>query len=142
MEDGHVILFDVRAGRVLKDYPLHAYLKYPEYFQSVKFSNHDKQFIVLTEYTEFQIETESGNILHIQHKKNTLSYHRQAVAVSQDYQYFLIDDVLYSVTGERKKIQFSERYNHFRNCDFRDAAFLFNPDKNKEILRKSGAVTE
>ena len=142
MEDGHVILFDIKAGRILKDYPLHAYLKYPEYFQSVKFSNHDKQFIVSTEYTEFQIETESRNILHTEHKTCSLPYPVRTAAVSPDYQHFLIDDVLYSVTGERKKIQFSERYNHFRNCDFRDAAFLFNPDKNKEILRKSGAVTE
>ncbi|MBR7084735.1 MAG: hypothetical protein IKI37_06135, partial [Oscillospiraceae bacterium] len=137
-----VILFDVKAGRVLKDYSLHAYLKYGEHFESVRFMNDDNEFIAITQYTEFQIETEFGNILHIQHKKNTLPCSGYAAAVSPDYQHFLIDDILYSVTGERKKIQFPERYNHFRNCDFRDAAFLFNPDKNKEILRKSGAVTE
>ena len=140
MDDGHVILFDIRAGRVLKDYNIHAYLKYGEHFEAVRFLNDDNEFIAITQYIEFQIETESGNILHIQHKKNTLPCSGYAAAVSPDYQHFLIDDVLYSVTGERKKIQFPERYNHFRNCDFRDAVFLFNPDKNKEILRKSGAV--
>ena len=140
MDDSHVILFDIRAGRVLKDYNLHSYLKYPECFQSVKFSNQDTQFIISTDYTEFQIATESGAVLHIEHKTCFFPY--SASAVSPDYQHFLIDDVLYSVTGKRKKIQFPERYNHFRNCDFRDAAFLFNPDKNKEILRKSGAIIE
>ena len=108
MEDSHVILFDVRVGRVLKDYNLHAYLKYPECFRSVKFSNHDKHFIISTEFTEFLIETESGNILHTEHKAHSLPYPARTAAVSPDYQHFLIDDVLYSVTGEHKKIQFLE----------------------------------
>ena len=142
MEDCHIILFDVRTGRVLKNYNLHAYLKYGETFQNIAFLNTDKHFTVATEYTKFLMETESGRILNIRSERNTLSYSVRTVAVSPDYQRFLIDDVIYSVTGERQKIQFPERYNHFRNCDFRDAAFLFNPDKNKEILRKSGAVTE
>ncbi len=142
MEDSHVILFDFKAGRVLKNYNLHAYLKYLECFQTIKFLNHDKQFAIATEHIEFLIETATGQIITIQSQKKYFSHHRQATAISPNHQYFFIGDMLYSVTGERKKIQFSERHNHFKNCDAIKFTSLFNYEKNKEILRKSRALTE
>ena len=86
--------------------------------------------------------TDTGKIVSICPEKHPLSDSGRAAAVSPDYQHFLIDDIIYSVTGERKKIQFPERYNHFRNCDFRGFVSFFDDEKNKEILRKSGALIE
>ena len=140
MEDSHVILFDIRAGRVLHDYPLHSYLKYPECFQNIAFLNHDTQFTVATENTRFLIETATGTVLEYRPEKNALT--RRAFARSPDNLHFLVGDSICSVTGERKKIQFKERYNHFQNCDFRNAVYLFNPEKNRKILHQSDAVTE
>ena len=140
MEDSHVFLFDIRAGRILKDYNLHSWLKYGECFENIVFLNNSKNFLISTRYKKFLIETADGKILSIRHEKNTPFHH--AVAFSPDYQHFLINDVIYSVTGERKKIQFPERYNHFRNCDFRGAVSVLDHEKNKKILKKSGAVTE
>ncbi len=142
MDDSHVILFDFRAGRILKDYNLHSCLNYGECFENIRFLNHDKEFIVTTQYTSFLTETDTGKILSICPEKNPFSYSGRAAAVSQDYQHFLINDIIYSVTGERRKIQFPERYNHFRNCDFRGFVSFLGDEKNKEILRKSGALIE
>ena len=143
MDDSHVILWDVRAGRVLKDYPLHAYLKYPECLDKIEFLNHDAQFIVLTRFTRFLIETKTGKILSIQSENHSFPHLSYASAFSPDNQHFLIDNIIYSATGERKKIQFPAKSNHFKNCDFRNLIY-FSPRAKSEIqetLHESGAVT-
>lgn len=141
MSDGHVILFDIRAGKVLKNYNLHPYLKEEEAFESITFLN-DEEFTIATASSEFLIKKAAGQMITITSQKKHFPYHRRLTAVSPDYQHFLIDDILYSVTGERKKIMFPERYNHFKNCDFRNFTSLFHHEENKEILWKSGAIIE
>ena len=61
---------------------------------------------IATASSEFLIKKAAGQIITITSQKKHFPYHRRLTAVSPDYQHFLIDDILYSVTGERKKIIF------------------------------------
>lgn len=141
--NGYVILWDVRAKRILHDYNLFSFTEPEDYFQNVEFSKDGTQFTITTQYEKFLVELNTGKIL--KHTPGLYGFYnisssRRITAFSPDRLHFLINDVQYCVTGKREYLNFREQFSHFKNCDFCKARFAV--PEIKENLSQLGAIIE